>query len=60
MSDLICDQVRKEWKKRNNAEYVETISDCELIPDQMYKLSGQPDVFIQPQVLIFILSQLNG
>ncbi|XP_076583052.1 uncharacterized protein LOC143318534 isoform X2 [Chaetodon auriga] len=43
-------QVIKEWKRRIGAEYVETIPDCELIANQMYKLSGQPVTFIQPEV----------
>ncbi|XP_036971150.1 uncharacterized protein LOC119028864 isoform X2 [Acanthopagrus latus] len=43
-------QVIKTCKQRIRAEYVETIPDCELIPNQTYKLSGQPSVFIQPEV----------
>lgn len=46
-----CDwQVIKEWKRRIGAEYLETIPDCELIPNQRYKLSGQPVTLIQPEV----------
>ncbi|XP_051259235.1 uncharacterized protein LOC127365297 [Dicentrarchus labrax] len=47
-------QVRKEWKQRITAEYVETIPDCELIPNQTYKLSGQPVTLIQPESSKFV------
>ncbi|XP_073332994.1 uncharacterized protein [Pagrus major] len=47
-------QVIKTCKQRIRAEYVETIPDCELIPNQTYKLSGQPAVFIQPESSKFV------
>ncbi|XP_030288656.1 uncharacterized protein LOC115591116 isoform X2 [Sparus aurata] len=47
-------QVIKTCKQRIRAEYLETISDCELIPNQTYKLSGQPAVFIQPESSKFV------
>ncbi|XP_044056894.1 uncharacterized protein LOC122878302 isoform X2 [Siniperca chuatsi] len=47
-------QVMKEWKRRIRAEYVETIHDCELIPNQTYKLSGEPVTFIQPESSKFV------
>lgn len=48
---MSCDvQVIKECKQRNRMEFVETSADCELIPSQMYKLSGQPVSCIQPEV----------
>ena len=43
-------QVIKEWKRRNGAEYVETIPDCELVPNQTYRLSGRPETVIEPEV----------
>lgn len=43
-------QVRKEWKRRIGAEYVEAIPDCELIPNHTYKLIGEPVTVIQPEV----------
>ncbi|KAM8746358.1 uncharacterized protein AB9X84_017238 isoform 2-T2 [Acanthopagrus schlegelii] len=47
-------QVIKTCKQRIRAEYVETIPDCELIPNQTYKLSGLPSVFIQPESSKFV------
>ncbi|KAF3690560.1 hypothetical protein EXN66_Car006233 [Channa argus] len=47
-------QVQKEWKRRIGAEYVEAIPDCELIPNQTYKLSGQPVTVIQPESSKFV------
>ncbi|KAK2835121.1 hypothetical protein Q5P01_015605 [Channa striata] len=47
-------QVQREWKRRIGAEYVEVIPDCELIPNQTYKLSGKPVAFIQPESSKFV------
>ncbi|TKS75273.1 Caspase recruitment domain-containing protein 8 [Collichthys lucidus] len=47
-------QVIKDWKQRSGAEYVETIPDCELIPNQMYKMSAEPSTFIQPESSKFV------
>ncbi|TMS00975.1 hypothetical protein E3U43_016818 [Larimichthys crocea] len=47
-------KVIKDWKRRSGAEYVETIPDCELIPNQMYKLSAEPITFIQPESSKFV------
>ncbi|XP_017259480.1 uncharacterized protein LOC108228439 isoform X2 [Kryptolebias marmoratus] len=47
-------QVRKEWKRRIGAQYIETIPDCKLVPNQMYKLTGEPVTIIQPESSKFI------
>ncbi|XP_005732447.1 uncharacterized protein LOC102199075 [Pundamilia nyererei] len=47
-------QVRKEWKRRIGAEYVEAIPDCELIPNHTYKLIGEPVTVIQPEISKFV------
>ncbi|XP_016520232.1 uncharacterized protein LOC107834036 [Poecilia formosa] len=47
-------QVRKEFKRRTGAEYLEVIPDCELIPNQMYKLTGAPVIVIQPKISKFL------
>ncbi|XP_061592973.1 uncharacterized protein LOC133457682 [Cololabis saira] len=47
-------QVRKELRRRTKVEYVEVIPDCELIPNQTYKLTGQPATVIQPATSKFI------
>ncbi|XP_028259997.1 uncharacterized protein LOC114434793 isoform X2 [Parambassis ranga] len=47
-------QVRREWKRRVGADYVEAIPDCELIPNQTYKLTGQPVTVIQPESSKFV------
>ncbi|KAG8003313.1 hypothetical protein GBF38_018309 [Nibea albiflora] len=47
-------QVITDWKRRSGAEYVETIPHCELIPNQMYKLSTEPITFIQPESSKFV------
>lgn len=55
----------KELKQRIRGEYVETVPDCELIPNQTYKLSGLPVTVIQPEVagvsshFKFIINELN-
>ncbi|XP_056894800.1 uncharacterized protein LOC130528968 isoform X2 [Takifugu flavidus] len=48
--NICLTQVIKEWKRRIGAKYVETVPDCELIPNHTYKLSGQPVTLIQPEV----------
>nr|XP_046246973.1 uncharacterized protein LOC124060274 [Scatophagus argus] len=52
--NICLTKVIKEWKQRSNAEYVETIANCELIPNQMYKLSVQPDALVHPQSSKFV------
>ncbi|XP_022076178.1 uncharacterized protein LOC110970234 [Acanthochromis polyacanthus] len=52
--NICLSQVRKEWKRRIGAEYVETIPNCELIPNQTYKLYGEPVTGIQPEISKFI------
>ncbi|XP_068175715.1 uncharacterized protein [Antennarius striatus] len=47
--NICLTQVMKEWKRRTGAEYVESIPDCELIPNQSYKLSGEAVVSIHPE-----------
>uniref|UniRef100_A0A668TK17 Uncharacterized protein n=1 Tax=Oreochromis aureus TaxID=47969 RepID=A0A668TK17_OREAU len=47
-------QVRKEWKRRIGAEYIEAIPDCELIPNHTYKLIGEPVTVIQPETSKFV------
>ncbi|XP_029913862.1 uncharacterized protein LOC115363733 [Myripristis murdjan] len=48
------DQVKRIWKERNGARYIETISDCKLIPNQTYKLSGHPANRVQPKDAEFV------
>ncbi|XP_026179251.1 uncharacterized protein LOC113139863 [Mastacembelus armatus] len=42
-------EVIAEWKRRNGAIYVEVIPDCELVPNQTYRLNGPPGTDIQPE-----------
>ncbi|XP_023119938.1 uncharacterized protein LOC111564535 [Amphiprion ocellaris] len=51
--NICLSQVRKEWKRRIGAEYVEAIPNCELIPNQTYKLYGEPATGIQPEISKF-------
>ncbi|KAM4629675.1 uncharacterized protein ACJ7VT_001901 isoform 2-T3 [Polymixia lowei] len=52
--NALIQQATTLWKKRSGAEYVEALPDCELIPNQMYNLSGTPVQVIQPQNAKFL------
>ncbi|KAK5618400.1 hypothetical protein CRENBAI_018956 [Crenichthys baileyi] len=52
--NMCLTQVRKEFRRRIGAEYLEQIPDCELISNQMYKLTGEPVTIIQPKISKFL------
>ncbi|KAM3620643.1 uncharacterized protein V6R79_026381 [Siganus canaliculatus] len=52
-SNICLKEVIKQLKKRMNAVYVETVPDCELVPNQTYKLCGSSNVLIQPEISKF-------
>ncbi|KAG7265187.1 hypothetical protein CRUP_030301, partial [Coryphaenoides rupestris] len=47
-------QVIKMWKMRSMAQYIETLNDCVLVPNQTYRLSGDPVQLVQPQNAEFL------
>ncbi|XP_071373874.1 uncharacterized protein [Centroberyx affinis] len=52
--NVVIPQVVREWKKRPGVEYIEALPDCELIPNQTYKLFGKPVKLIQPEEAKFL------
>lgn len=38
------------WRMRSKAQYIETLHDCELVPNHTYHLLGDPVHYLQPQV----------
>ncbi|XP_029904667.1 uncharacterized protein LOC115357409 [Myripristis murdjan] len=52
--NALIPQVTREWRKRSGAQYVEALPDCELIPNQTYRLSGSPVQLIQPENAKFL------
>ncbi|XP_056133851.1 uncharacterized protein LOC130110698 [Lampris incognitus] len=52
--NAIIPQVIKEWNRRNGTVYIEALPDCELVPNQTYKLYASPVQNIQPEKAKFI------
>lgn len=52
--NVIISEVIKTWKKRSMAQYIETLHDCELVPNQTYSLKGDPVQLVQPEEATFL------
>ncbi|XP_029913861.1 uncharacterized protein LOC115363732 [Myripristis murdjan] len=49
--NAIISEVKRSWKE---TRYIVTLPDCELIPNQMYKLSGHPARRVLPENAKFV------